>query len=232
MAIAGGGTLTRSYHNHSPGSSMDLPNAPNSGRQRTPQVVYTGPRGSCQPQVQLQQPTSSLAQTMLADYGTHARHASPYQSTVGLTPTPPPSTVGVMDGNRTLSKRQGSALANHSQGQSHPLTSFSGMAAAVPPPPPMPPGNASPMTHVVRPVTVTTAATPRQAKPAGIVIGSTKTFATVLPNSARPQNFVSMAPSCSDSASQKDTDSDLQVRAAMCECPTIATCSRRTVRRS
>jgi hypothetical protein len=138
-----------------------------------------------------------------------------------------------MDGQRTLTKRAGNAVAAAQQaaaaaasGSQHPLTSFSGMHAVPPPPAPMGSGmclhnapraincTGSPHMQIVRPVTVTTTQAPRQAKPAGIVIGSTKTCAAVLPNSARQHNFVSMAPSCSDSASQKDTDSDLQVRSS------------------
>uniref|UniRef100_A0A914WAK2 Neogenin n=1 Tax=Plectus sambesii TaxID=2011161 RepID=A0A914WAK2_9BILA len=158
------GTLSRSYHQSS--GSLE---GPSSARQRTPQVVYTGPRHQ---------------QTARVDFADQRN--SPYGSAtaMGLIPTPPPQlplggppsappSSAQNDGYRTLPHRQ----------SSNPLKSFTAVAGP-PPPPPAPscmsdvgPSSPNPQrtAHVVRPVVVSAGGRQTSSpvgRPAGVVVGT------------------------------------------------------------
>uniref|UniRef100_A0A0M3HY64 Neogenin n=1 Tax=Ascaris lumbricoides TaxID=6252 RepID=A0A0M3HY64_ASCLU len=152
------GTLTRSYHQSS--SSLE-------GRQRTPQVVYTG-AGRHQPVAKI-------------DFSDHGSSYGSSQALQAQTPPPqlpnqgppvaPPPQIG--DGYRTLRSSSGS----------NPLKSFTQLAGA---PPPLSPPQGERIAHVVRPVVVASPNT-RLGKPAGVVIGQKSSQVPIGRATAQPR---------------------------------------------
>uniref|UniRef100_F1KRH1 Netrin receptor DCC n=1 Tax=Ascaris suum TaxID=6253 RepID=F1KRH1_ASCSU len=156
--LQGNGTLTRSYHQSS--SSLE-------GRQRTPQVVYTG-AGRHQPVAKI-------------DFSDHGSSYGSSQALQAQTPPPqlpnqgppvaPPAQIG--DGYRTLRSSSGS----------NPLKSFTQLAGA---PPPLSPPQGERIAHVVRPVVVASPNT-RLGKPAGVVIGQKSSQVPIGRATAQPR---------------------------------------------
>ncbi|VDM41037.1 unnamed protein product [Toxocara canis] len=154
------GTLTRSYHQSS--SSLE-------GRQRTPQVIYTG-AGRHQPVAKI-------------DFSDHGSSYGSSQALQAQTPPPPQlpnqgppvaPPAQMSDGYRTL--RGSSASSN-------PLKSFTQLAGA---PPPLSPSQSERTAHVVRPVVVASPST-RLGKPAGVVIGQKSSQVPVGRATAQPR---------------------------------------------
>ncbi|VDK49439.1 unnamed protein product [Anisakis simplex] len=165
QTLQGNGTLTRSYHQSS--SSLE-------GRQRTPQVVYTGSARH--------QPVAKI------DFSDHGSSYGSSQALQAQTPPPPqlpnqgppvapPSQMSSADGYRTL------RAAASSSNSSNPLKSFTQLAGA---PPPLSPSQGERTAHVVRPVVVASP-NPRLGKPAGVVIGQKSSHVPVGRATAQPR---------------------------------------------
>lgn len=196
----GNGTLTRSFHQQQQHlSNADL----QTGKQHLPQkpspygsVVYTGPRGHLDHQ--------SPAPPTRSPYG------SGNLTSVSQAYTPPPNMTPEVP-NGSLSNRYaanssaaGIGASNTNPRGSNPLTSF--VLPAPPPPATSPPQNAR--QHIVRPMPVVSAQSPR-SKPAAVVMGSkSRQPATVIFSGARG---VPPLGSTSDTAysSGRDTDNEI-----------------------
>lgn len=217
--ISGNGTLSRSYHQSS--GSLE---GPSTGRQRTPQVVYTGPRHQ---------------QTARVDFAD--QRISPYGSAtaMGLVPTPPPQlplgappSVPPLHASPAAAQNDGYRTLPHRQ-SSNPLKSFTAVAGP-PPPPPAPScmsdvGVSSPnpqrTAHVVRPVVVS--ANGRQTaspvnRPAGVVVGTKQQppvgRAAPSPRQQANGGIGSIYSSYATCGGIKDKDDIEQSELEVCEC--------------